>query len=249
MKTTIIFFLSMIISVNSFGQEKKQYTDEIKGISVSPPRFVGDELNIGDTKTGGNVELINYLNKNIQYPENSLLWGKEGREVIQYVVTSNGRLTDFHVLNSISPEMDQEAIRVLKTTDRMWNPGLNNGKPVDMENEISLAFKLYEGTDHVKEFLVQAKHYFAKGGKKLFFKGDMKSALRCYKKVVSYMPYDKCSLLSRGICKFDLGDKEGACQDWNRVKSLGGFESNSYLNNFCEFKGYSEMMSMLQDKE
>jgi hypothetical protein len=43
--------------------------------------------------------------------------------------------------------------------------------------------------------------------------------------------------------------KKGACQDWNRLKTLGGTAGDPYLDNFCELKGYNEMISTIQKKE
>jgi len=48
MKTRLIFILCMIVSVITFGQEKKEFKDEIKGVNVSPPTFAG----IQKTTTG-----------------------------------------------------------------------------------------------------------------------------------------------------------------------------------------------------
>lgn len=63
------------------------------------------------------------------------------------------------------------------------------------------------------------------------------------------MPNDESFLVIRGMCRYELGDKTGACQDWKRIKVLGGLESDFYLNNFCEFKGYSDMISTLNEKK
>ena len=51
----------------------------------------------------------------------------------------------------------------------------------------------------------------------------------------------------RGICKYNLGDKDGACQDWNRVKTLGGDSGEIYLKDFCKFEGYAEMVKTLKE--
>lgn len=61
-----------------------------------------------------------------------------------------------------------------------------------------------------------------------------------------YVPNDKSLLAIRGICKYQLGDKAGACRDWNRIKTLVGMGGDAYLDNFCEQPGYSEMIGMVQ---
>jgi hypothetical protein len=73
--------------------------------------------------------------------------------------------------------------------------------------------------------------------------------LYLYDKAVRYAPNDKCLLAIRGICKYQLGDKAGACTDWNRIRTLGGMEGDAFLDNFCEYKGYNEMIGMVQGNE
>jgi len=241
MKRTVILVLCMLISVITFGQEKKQFSDEIKGVNVSPPRFVGiEELRtvLNDTQFGS---LNQYLARQIQIPEKTKFFQEEGTEVIQFVVSPKGELTDFKIINSVSPEIDREVIRVLKTTNGFWRPGLNNGVPVAMEKEVSVAFEYY-----ALNFVDQAKLFYKLGNKQLFVKENIKGALKNYNKAIRYLPNEKCLLAYRGICRYELGDKDGACQDWNRIKALGGLESKYYLDNLCEFKGYSAMVGTLQ---
>lgn len=252
MKRAVVFILFMIISVITFGQEKKQYSDEIKGVTVSPPRFTGNE----ELKTNINEKEISslnaYLAKHFEYPENSIALHEEGTEVVQFVVTPKGELTDFNVINSVSPEIDKEVLRVLKSTNRMWKPGSNNGEPVAMEKEISMAIKfkgIHEKIDYINDFVELAQQYFVKGNKKMILKKDSKSALKYYDYAMRYVPNDKALLITRGMCRYEVGDNNGACEDWNRFKTLGGMECDTYLDNFCNYKGYSAMISTLKENK
>ena len=251
-KSTVIYVMCMLVSIITFGQEKKQYFDEIKGVKMSPPRFIGNE-NLSAVLNQTQFRSINdYLAKQIQYPEKSKDWQEEGTEVIQFVVTPKSEVTDLRIINSVSSEIDREVIRVLKTTNGLWMPGLNNGQPVAMGKEISINFKFCNSADEINSatnFVDLAKQYFNKGNRQLFVKENIKSALRQYNKAICYLPNDKSILAIRGICKYELGDKNGACTDWNRVKALGGLTTDYYLDKFCELKGYSELVSSLQEKK
>lgn len=249
-KRTIIVVLCMTISVFSFGQEKKQYSDEIKVVKVSPPRFIGNEellTVLNETQFGS---LNDYLKNHIQIPEKSKNFQEEGTEVIQFVVTTKGEVTGFNIINSLSKEIDQEVIRVLKTTNGLWRPGLNNGEPVATEKELSITFNIVDNENKFDtNFFEMAKWFYTKGNRQLFVKENLKGALKNYNKATQYLPNDKCLLAARGICRYELGDKNGACNDWNRIKALGGLESGFYLDKFCEHKGYSEMISTLKEQE
>jgi len=244
MKKILFLVLCIIISFITLGQVKKEYVDEIKGVSVSPPTFLGA---VQPSQNEKNNSLNEYLSKELQYPEESKIQMKEGTVVVKFAVLSSGQLIDFHVVNSVSPEVDEEVVRALKTTDKMWNPGTSNNSPVAMESEVSVAFIIGEGSAITKEFADHAKHYFEKGSKKMYLEKNCKGALKCYNKAICYLPNDESILLTRGMCKYELGDKQGACQDWNRVKTLGG--GDIYLNDFCELKGYAEMINTLHEKE
>jgi len=250
MKRIIMFLLCITISAISFGQEKKKYANEIEGVRVSPPKFIGSEKLPAMLNTEKFASLGEFMSMYIQYPQKSKERFQEGTEVIQFVVSTTGELSDFKIVNSISPEIDAEVVRVLKKTDKMWNPGCNNEIPVVMEKEFSIAFKIANGqSDNTTNFTSKAQSYFKKGNKRFFIKDNNKSALRYYDKAAQYLPNDKALLVTRGMCRYELGDNAGACQDWNRIKTLGGLEGDAYLNNFCNYKGYADMISTLQEKE
>ena len=56
------------------------------------------------------------------------------------------------------------------------------------------------------------------------------------------------SCLHVGMCRYELGNEDGACEDWNKIKALGGIEADYQLDNFCEMKGYAELIRMLDEK-
>ena len=45
------------------------------------------------------------------------------------------------------------------------------------------------------------------------------------------MPCESTLLAARGICKYEMGDEEGAEQDQLRLQKLGFFESNKQEEN------------------
>ncbi|MFY9151723.1 MAG: energy transducer TonB [Prolixibacteraceae bacterium] len=266
MKRISFIIIGLLICVLTFAQEKKDkkldYADEIEGVNVTPPIFMGAERLRMTLQDEEFTSLNDYMKSQIVYPEKSKKWLDEGTEVIAFTVSEKGEVSNFQVINSVSPEIDEEVIRVIKTTDRMWNPGSNNGTPIAMEKEVSVVFNI--GIDLAQADQVAfdsvAKRYFKKGNKKLFFKQDTRAALKNYDKAICYLPNDKCLLISRGMCRYELGDTHGACTDWNRIKTLGGSSVNydaagnrtnsvedDYLQNFCGFKGYAELKSILQD--
>ena len=66
-----------------------------------------------------------YLQMNLKRPNTDV----QGKVFVSFIVERNGSLTDIKVIRSLSPECDQEAIRLVKTSPK-WKPGLLNGKSV-----------------------------------------------------------------------------------------------------------------------
>lgn len=241
MKTFLLLLMCITFSMITLGQERN-----LTGPSISRPKFVGVKgvYPVAAQTTPGTIE--NYMSTNIQFPEKAIQNLTQGTCVVQYVVTEKGTLADFKVLNSVSKEIDNEVIRILKTTDGMWTPSLfNNEEPVAMEQEISIAFKNSELGNYT-DFVVLGRKKFSKGSELFFMKNNPKKALRFYDEGVVLLPKDKGLLLVRGMARYEVGDMKGACQDWNRIKVLGGLESDYYLNNLCGYKGYAQMIEILK---
>lgn len=234
-------FISLILLIGSFlgmGQNQTINLPE-SVITASAPEFKGSKLSDGQSM------LKNYLLSHMEYPESSLQWNEEGTSVVQFLVTAKGEVTEVKVINSVSRDIDREVERVLISTSGLWKPAIENGQPVAKVREVSIVFAPGELNPEQK-FFKEARACLAQGNKQFFLKNNSKNALYFYDRAVRYIPNDKGLLATRGMCRYQLGDRAGACSDWIRIRSLGGMEGDSYLDNFCEYKGYSEMLGMVQ---
>ncbi|MBS7562899.1 TonB family protein [Mucilaginibacter sp. Bleaf8] len=88
---------------------------------------------------GGSGAWSKFLQKNLRYPSTE----NQGRVTISFVVEKDGHLTDITVLKGISPELDNEALRVLKLSPA-WKPGMQNGRPVRVKFTVPIVFQLSE---------------------------------------------------------------------------------------------------------
>ena len=159
MKTIAVLLASMMSTIFVFGQNPVT-----KNVEVTRPAF-----------SGVFPESINeYLAENIEYPIRSKERNIEGTAVVEFVVSEKGTLSNIKIINSITPEIDSEVLRILKLTDNKWTPGTQNGQPVAMKQEVSAAFKLYPTSDFVK----MARYYYHRGSKMLFVKHKTRKALR-----------------------------------------------------------------------
>jgi TonB family protein len=191
-----------------------------------------------------------YLQDNIEYPKEAIKCFNQGTVVVQFVVNANGELSDFKVINSVCPEIDKEVIRVVKTTDGMWKPALTSGKPVPMIKEVSMMFatsvEVKDLEAPVEYFTLLARNCWMRGNKLLVEKHNLKRAMKQYDEAIKYLPYDGAALLARGLCKYELGDKEGARSDWERINRIGRTDADSFLKNMACLKGYNEAMAYIE---
>ena len=90
---------------------------------------------------GGMEEMMKFLQRNIQYPANAAKNEVEGRVILQFVVEKDGQIGDVKVVRSVDPELDAEAMRVVKSMPN-FIPGRQDGKPVAVLYTIPISFKL-----------------------------------------------------------------------------------------------------------
>lgn len=90
---------------------------------------------------GGAVEMMKWLTKNLKYPENAQRRKKEGRVVAQFMINADGSVSDIKIIKSIDPQLDREAMRVLKLMPA-WKPGTQGGKPCKTMVVVPVWFRL-----------------------------------------------------------------------------------------------------------
>ena len=90
---------------------------------------------------GGPAALLEYLSKNVNYPESAHKNGVQGRVIASFFVEKDGRISHAHVVRSVDPSLDAEALRVIHSMPN-WVPGRQNGEPVRVKYTIPITFKL-----------------------------------------------------------------------------------------------------------
>lgn len=90
---------------------------------------------------GGERGMMEWIATHVVYPKDAQKAKKEGRVVVRFVVGADGYVKQPEVIRSVSPSLDAEALRVIGSMPR-WEPGVNNGKPVDCQYTIPVSFKL-----------------------------------------------------------------------------------------------------------
>lgn len=90
---------------------------------------------------GGPVEFMKWLTRNLKYPKSLESQQVQGRVVAEFIVGTDGSITDVNLLSSLHPLCDNEVLRVLRMMPR-WTPGIDNGEPCRTKVCIPVVFKL-----------------------------------------------------------------------------------------------------------
>ena len=90
---------------------------------------------------GGHVALEKYLENHLQYPEVAQENGTQGRVTVQFVVNTDGSISDAQVVRGLDSSCNGEALRLINSMPR-WIPGQQDGKNVRVKYAISVIFKL-----------------------------------------------------------------------------------------------------------
>ena len=90
---------------------------------------------------GGEKALLEYVAKNIKYPQIARETGIQGRVFVGFVVEPDGSVSNVKILRGIGGGCDEEAMRVIKSLPK-WKPGKQRGKAVRVSYQIPVFFKL-----------------------------------------------------------------------------------------------------------
>lgn len=90
---------------------------------------------------GGPNAMMEFISRTITYPVSALKQNLQGRVVVSFIVERDGSLSNAKVVKSVAPDMDKEALRVVKKMPR-WIPGQQNGCKVRVKYTIPVTFRL-----------------------------------------------------------------------------------------------------------
>ena len=102
-----------------------------------PPMMFTEEM---PEFPGGDEALMNFLTREIQYPEVARNNGITGTVLIEFVVEKDGRVSNAKVKVPLFPECDKEAVRGVMAMPK-WKPGKNMGKPVRCFFQVPVTFR------------------------------------------------------------------------------------------------------------
>ena len=90
---------------------------------------------------GGDGEILKYIGEKTVYPEAAKKKGITGKVIVRFVVEKDCSVSEPTILQSVSPELDAESLRVVKTL-KFEKPAKNGGVAVRCFYMLPISFSL-----------------------------------------------------------------------------------------------------------
>ena len=109
------------------------------------PIYPGCEAAVASSRDEGfacfNRMILALVGRNAVYPKKARQKGIQGNVYVRFIIEKDGYVSNVEVVRSVDPELDAEAVRVIKMLPRM-EPAKVNGKPVRITYTIPISFRL-----------------------------------------------------------------------------------------------------------
>lgn len=144
------------IQIYNHTEKRMIYFDKETEKDLFTKKFFPDSINFqGDTSKmkiptkmpvfiGGATYLQNLIMTNLTYPILDMENGIQGVSKVSFIINKSGQVVDVFALNSVSPNIDKEAIRLVKLMENNWEPAEVDGEKVSFQYTIPLTFKLID---------------------------------------------------------------------------------------------------------
>lgn len=137
----IIMLLGMCMTINAQGLKTYSAHISVMKVEKKVEDKVFDAVEQYPSFPGGEGAMFSYISNNLRYPQKAAENGVQGRVVVKFIVEKDGSISNVEVNRSVDPDLDNEAMRVIKNMPK-WNPAKQNGTEVRAYYYVPVAFRL-----------------------------------------------------------------------------------------------------------
>jgi len=143
----LLFFCCIQFGV--FGQDTTHIGSPNDSLQPKSPRFdsITQANKYIDFYTpeaefvGGYHSLIAFINDSIEYPQEAIIQGLEGKVYVRFTVAIDGSVTDIEVVKSAHPLLDAAAVRLISIMPN-WIPAVYKGECVPVKMSLPITFTI-----------------------------------------------------------------------------------------------------------
>ncbi len=129
------FAVPIVFNPDSYAPWRKSVNTNTSSDEICTNPDTGAEF------PGGQQALYRWLGENLRYPPAAVENNIQGRVVVSFVIEKDGSIGKVTVIRYKDPDLDKEAIRLIKSMPR-WTPAQYNGQPVRSQMNIPITFSL-----------------------------------------------------------------------------------------------------------
>ena len=113
--------------------------DDVKGDSLEGPNYVVVEEM--PQFPGGERGLQRFIASNLRYPAQAAGNDIQGNVIVNFLVNTDGLISNIKVVFGVNRDLDAEAVRVIRKMPR-WKPGRQSGKNVRVSYTVPIKFRI-----------------------------------------------------------------------------------------------------------
>lgn len=123
---------------------------EYKALNIQEDSIYGDRSSVAKDDIegfieseylGGLPELTKFITKNLIYPYQSIEEGEQGKVYVKFIVEKDGNISHVNIIKGVSPRIDCEAIRVIRSLPN-FRPAMDKNGPIRCFSLLPLNFSL-----------------------------------------------------------------------------------------------------------
>lgn len=117
-------------------------------VAEEMPLYGTDCKSAGDRKERdqcSTIGLLGFINKRVKYPSMASEVGASGTAVVRFVVEKDGSMSSLEVIRDPGAGLGEEALRVVQMLAKegeRWTPGKQRGRPVRVQFNLPVKFRL-----------------------------------------------------------------------------------------------------------
>lgn len=207
MKRTILALI-ILFSISFVHAQQKTLTDTTVYVAADQEASF----------PGGMENFYKYVSQNIHYPATARVQSLQGRIIIYTVIEKDGSLSNIKVLRGLSPDLNQEALRVVAESPK-WIAAINKGQPVRSSFTFPIIIHI-SALETPASKADSASNSFKPVDVEPSFPGGMVNFYNLINKYLRYPKEDEQNDVRGRVMVSFVVEKDGSMTDFKIVKSL-----------------------------
>ena len=93
----------------------------------------------------GSAEWLDFLNRTLRYPDEAVNKNQQGEVVVGVTIDEKGSITNYELIKTAYPSLDQEALRIIQLYPFEFVPAEKDGKKIKARFDVPIRFRLEQG--------------------------------------------------------------------------------------------------------